>query len=144
MPRKMRTIISMVYDKDATIDAPFIDTAREVAKHTEDLKLADREHFVVLILNAHRLCIGKQTVSIGTLSASLVHPREVFKPAISMGGAAIICVHNHPSGDFSPSAEDREVTRRLSRAGELLGIPLADHVIVASNGYFSFKENGLL
>ena len=84
------------------------------------------------------------TVSIGTLSASLVHPREVFSPAIAHAAAAIVAVHNHPSGYPTPSSEDRDVTRRLQRAGELLGIPLADHVVVSAAGFFSFREHGLL
>jgi DNA repair protein RadC len=85
-----------------------------------------------------------ETVSVGTLSSSLVHPREVFTPAISRGAAAVVAVHNHPSGDSSPSAEDREATRRLQRAGEVLGIPLADHVIVSESSFFSFRESGIL
>jgi DNA repair protein RadC len=74
----------------------------------------------------------------------LVHPRECFFPAIEHSAAAIIAVHNHPSGDPTPSAEDRDVTRRLQRAGELLGIVLADHVVVSATGFFSFREHGLL
>ena len=106
---------------------------------------ADREHFAVAVLNARRTVIGVQVVSVGTLSASLVHPREVFKPAILLNGAAIVVCHNHPSGDPAPSTEDREVTRRLVRAGELLGIPVADHVIIGEGEtFFSFRERGLL
>ncbi|MBI3564686.1 MAG: hypothetical protein HY079_05770 [Elusimicrobia bacterium] len=105
---------------------------------------ARKEHFVILCLNARRQLAHCETVSVGTLSASLVHPREVFSPAIAHAAAAVVAVHNHPSGDPTPSAEDREVTRRLSRAGELLGIPLADHVVVSETGFFSFREHGLL
>lgn len=105
---------------------------------------AKKEHFMLLCLNARRQLIHLDTVSIGTLSASLVHPREVYSPAILHNAAAVVCLHNHPSGDPSPSAEDREATRRLQRAGELLGIPLADHVIVCASGFFSFREAGLL
>lgn len=125
-------------------DAPIVSCASEAAKELESIKAADREHFVVLCLSARRRVIARETVSIGTLSASLVHPREVFKPAIMANAAAIIIAHNHPSGDFSPSAEDREVTKRIQRAGEILGIPLADHVIVSTAGYFSFREGGIL
>jgi DNA repair protein RadC len=85
-----------------------------------------------------------EVISIGTLSASLCHPREIFAPAIVASAAAIIAIHNHPSGDPTPSAEDRDVTRRLQRAGEILGIPLADHVVVSESGFFSFREHGLL
>jgi DNA repair protein RadC len=73
-----------------------------------------------------------------------VHPRECFFPAIEHAAAAVVAVHNHPSGDPTPSSEDRDVTRRLQRAGELLGIPLADHVVVSGSGYFSFREHGIL
>ena len=103
-----------------------------------------KEHFIAFYLNARSQMLYWETVSIGTLSASLVHPREVFAPAISHSAAALIVAHNHPSGDCTPSPEDRDATRRLSRSGELLGIPLLDHLIVAERGYFSFKEQGLL
>jgi DNA repair protein RadC len=103
------------------------------------------EHFVLLVLDARRRVIGINEVSVGTLSASLVHPREVFRAAILLNGAAIIVAHNHPSGDCSPSSEDRDVTRRLQRAGELLGIPVADHIVLGEGeSYFSFRERGLL
>ncbi|MDE2509774.1 MAG: DNA repair protein RadC, partial [Elusimicrobia bacterium] len=105
---------------------------------------AKKEHFLILCLNARRQLIHLETVSIGTLSASLVHPRECFSPAIQHAAAAVVCVHNHPSGDPTPSSEDRDVTRRLQRAGELLGIPLADHVVVSASGFFSFREHGLI
>ena len=87
---------------------------------------ADREHFVVLFVSARNQIIGINTVSVGTLSASLVHPRELFKPAILLGAAGVIAGHNHPSGDHQPSPEDRETTRRIVRAGEIIGIPVLD------------------
>lgn len=106
---------------------------------------ADREHFMAAMIDARSQVIGVTIVSIGTLSASLVHPREVFKPAILAGAAALIVCHNHPSGDPAPSHEDREATRRLQRSGELLGIPLLDHVIIgAGETFFSFKAQGLI
>ena len=83
-------------------------------------------------------------VSLGTLAASLVHPREVFKAAIIGNAAAIIVIHNHPSGDPTPSREDREITARLKSCGETLGIPVLDHIVVAAEGYRSFAEMGLL
>ncbi|MDQ3927236.1 MAG: hypothetical protein M3272_09690, partial [Actinomycetota bacterium] len=82
-------------------------------------------------------------VSVGTLSASLVHPREVFKPAVRASAASVILAHNHPSGKVEPSQEDREVTRRIGEAAEVLGIEVLDHVIVG-DGYFSMKEHGML
>lgn len=99
-----------------------------------------RESFQVLLLDARHRLLSLRMVSLGTLTASLVHPREVFRPAIREAAAAVVVLHNHPSGDPRPSAEDREVTRRLLAAGELLGIQLLDHVIVAEGGYFSFRE----
>jgi len=101
-----------------------------------------RESFYVLLLDGRHRLISSEEVSVGTLTASLVHPREVFRDAIRSAAAAIVLVHNHPSGDPSPSAEDRSVTTRLREAGELLGIRVVDHVIVASSGYFSFREAG--
>lgn len=121
-----------------------IDGAKAAAGAFGDKRSARKEHFLVLCVDARRRLIHRETVSIGTLSASLVHPREVFGPAIEHRAAAIIAMHNHPSGDTSPSAEDKDATRRLQRAGELLGIPMLDHVIVSESGFFSFKEHGLL
>jgi DNA repair protein RadC len=108
------------------------------------VRSAKKEHFMILCLNARRQLVHDEMVSVGTLSASLVHPREVFSPAIVHGAAAVVAMHNHPSGDPNPSSEDREVTRRLQRAGELLGIPLADHVVVCESSFFSFREHGIL
>jgi DNA repair protein RadC len=102
----------------------------------------DRENFVVVLLNKNEV-IETSTVSVGTLGASLVHPREVFKPAVRASAASVILAHNHPSGKVEPSREDREVTKRLGEAAEILGIEVMDHVIVG-DGYFSMKEHGML
>jgi DNA repair protein RadC len=99
-----------------------------------------REHFLAIYLDGRHRPIGFQTVSVGTATASLIHPREVFQPAIGIGAVALIAAHNHPSSDPSPSAEDREVTERLIKAGNLLGIELVDHLVVAGFGFTSFKE----
>jgi DNA repair protein RadC len=106
----------------------------------------DREHFVVLMLDQKNKVIGIHTVSIGSLTASVVHPREVFKPAILSNAAAIILAHNHPSGQTQPSQEDRVLTVRLVTAGKLLGISILDHVIIGdgTSAYFSFADEGLL
>jgi len=104
----------------------------------------DREHFLLIMLDAGNRVIGTNLVSIGTLTASLVHPREVFKPAIPANAASIIIAHNHPSGDAAPSSEDRETTRRLVQAGKVLGIPVVDHVVFTDTRFFSFREQGLL
>ena len=103
----------------------------------------DRENFVVVLLNTKNEVIETPLVSVGTLSASLVHPREVFKPAIRASAASVILAHNHPSGKVEPSREDREVTRRLGEAAEVLEIEVLDHVIVG-DGFFSMKEHGML
>jgi DNA repair protein RadC len=99
-----------------------------------------REHFVAILLDGRHRPIAYQVVSIGTATASLVHPREVFQPAVGLGACAVIVAHNHPSGDPTPSAEDRDVTRRLAQAGGLLGILLLDSVVVADLGYVSLRE----
>jgi DNA repair protein RadC len=103
----------------------------------------DRENFVVLLLNTKNEVIETSTVSVGTLDASLVHPREVFKPAVRASAASVILAHNHPSGMVEPSREDREVTRRLGEAAGVLGIEVLDHIIVG-DGYYSMKEHGML
>lgn len=102
------------------------------------------ESFHALYLDAKGRLAHERMVSTGTLTSSLVHPREVYAPAVALRAAAVIVAHNHPSGDPEPSAEDRSTTRRLQRAGRLLGIELLDHVVVARGGYVSFLERGWL
>jgi DNA repair protein RadC len=108
------------------------------------LRRLAQERFIVVLLDGRHRVLGEEVVSQGTLTASLVHPREVFRPALRASAAALILVHNHPSGDPTPSAEDRSVTERLARAGELLGIRVLDHVVVAERGYVSLREEGAL
>lgn len=103
-----------------------------------------REHFIAFYLNSKLEIEQEYTVSIGNLDSAPVHPREVFGPAIKRSAAAVIVAHNHPSGDPSPSTEDFEVTKRLKKAGELLGIRLLDHVIVGDGKYTSMKNEGVL
>lgn len=103
----------------------------------------DRKRFVVLLLNTKNAVVATHTVSIGTLTSSLVHPREVFKPAIQASAAGLILAHNHPSGRTEPSREDRDVTRRIARAGQTLGIEVLDHLVIGDS-FFSFKEHGLI
>ena len=103
----------------------------------------DRENFVVVLLNTKNEVTDTPMVSVGTLSASLVYPREVFKPAIRASAASVILAHNHPSGKVEPSREDREVTKRLKESAEILGIEVLDHVIVG-DGHYSMKEHGML
>lgn len=103
-----------------------------------------REVFLVLQLNVKNDVIAEEIVSQGTISSSIVHPREVFQNAIKNGAAAIIVTHNHPSGDPSPSDEDLQVTKRLVETGKIIGIPLLDHVIIGQNDSFSLKAHGML
>lgn len=141
---KVKTILGYtVADSPIQADLP-TDSASKVIPFVQDIRRSDREHLIALILNTRSMVVAIDRVSVGTLSASLVHPREVFKPAILMNGAAVIVVHNHPSGDCSPSAEDKDATNRLLKAGQLLGIPLLDHIVVSAEGFYSFKEHGLL
>ncbi len=137
---------SLVRDGSIKAESRMGDCARSVAPMFRAVVGdSDREHFMVAALSARRSVIGIQVVSVGTLSASLVHPREVFKPAILLNAASAVVAHNHPSGDCQPSAEDRDVTRRLQRAGELLGIPVADHIVLGEGEtFYSFREMGVL
>ena len=117
-------------------------TAKMLASYFQGL---DREHFAVILVNAKNVFIGINVVSIGHLSGSIVHPREVFKPAIIGNAHAIILAHNHPSGDVTPSQEDKEVTKILVEAGNILKIPVLDHIILGDNGeFYSFRNEGLL
>ncbi len=106
------------------------------------LRFLPHERFLVVLLDGRHRVLGQELVSQGTLTASLVHPREVFRPALREAAAALVLVHNHPSGDPTPSREDREVTVRLVRAGEILGVPVIDHVVVAERGFCSLREEG--
>lgn len=109
-----------------------------------ELSHLTQEHFVCLFLNTKNHVIGKQTIFVGSLDASIVHPREVFKEAIKRSSASVICLHNHPSGDPTPSREDIAITRTLREVGDLVGIALLDHVIIGDNKYVSLKEQGYL
>ena len=120
-----------------------IRSAADVHRHFyPHLRDAPCERFVVVLLDGRHRVIRPVLTSLGTLTASLVHPREVFGPALREPAAAVVLVHNHPSGDPTPSREDREITVRLAAAGELLGIPVLDHVVVAEQGFVSLREEG--
>lgn len=122
----------------ATIRSP-----EDVYRHFHpQLRHLEQERFHVILLDGRHRVLRHTLVSQGTLTASLVHPREVFRPALRESAAALILVHNHPSGDPTPSREDEEVTERLVRAGGILGIPVLDHVVVAERGYCSLRERG--
>ena len=123
---------------------PAIHGPEDVRMLVRDLERARKEHFVVLLLNARHELQGRETVSIGSLNASIVHPREVFQPAILHSAASVVLVHNHPSGDPEPSEEDLSITKRLVQVGDLVGIGVLDHVIVAARGVVSFRARQLL
>ncbi|OPY55796.1 MAG: hypothetical protein A4E55_02384 [Pelotomaculum sp. PtaU1.Bin035] len=118
-----------------------VDAVEIMRRFLEDI---DREVFAIACLNTKNEPLCVSVVSLGTLSSTTVHPREVFKVALLANAASVIIFHNHPSGDPSPSSEDKSITKRLSEAGELLGISVLDHVVIGSGGRFtSFKEAGL-
>ncbi|AEF93591.1 DNA repair protein RadC [Desulfotomaculum nigrificans CO-1-SRB] len=110
----------------------------------EDLRDLDREHFLALLLNTKNRVLSKETISIGTLNSSMVHPRELFKIAIRRSAAAIILAHNHPSGDPTPSREDIMLTKRLIEVGQIIGIDVLDHIIIGDNRFTSLKSKGLI
>ncbi|MFJ7826923.1 DNA repair protein RadC [Psychrobacillus sp. NPDC096623] len=109
-----------------------------------DMTSLNQEHFVTLFLNVKNQILHKQTIFIGSLNASIVHPREIFREAVKRSAASIICAHNHPSGNPAPSTEDIDVTKRLYEAGLLMGIELLDHVIIGDHQFISLKEKGYM
>ncbi|QKY69583.1 DNA repair protein RadC [Lentibacillus sp. CBA3610] len=110
----------------------------------EEMRNLSQEHFVVLFLNTKNQIIHRQTIFIGSLNASIVHPREIYREAVKRSAASIICAHNHPSGDPSPSQEDIHVTRRLVESGKMIGIELLDHLVIGDRKFISLKEKGYL
>ena len=137
-------MIIQLKDTETKIASP--GTVCEVLKsllNTEDEVDRDREHFWVFQLDTRNCIKVLELVSLGTLNASVVHPREVFCRAISNRANSILIAHNHPSGDPTPSHEDILITKQLREAGDILDVPLIDHVIIARDGYTSFKEQGL-
>lgn len=121
-----------------------IRSPRDACRAAAGIGTADREHFLVLYLNARNVVIHEETVSVGSLNANIVHPREVFRPAIREAAAAVILVHNHPSGDVSPSREDLSLTSRLVEAGRLLGIEVLDHLIISGSRFLSFRSESYI
>ena len=124
--------------------ADLVCSPAEAAAACRQFRSKGKEHFCVIFLDTQNRIIGKEIVSIGTLNASLIHPRETFRTAIRKNCCSIIVAHNHPSGSLEPSPEDLHVTKRLRAAGQLLGIELLDHVIVTATAFCSFREQGLL
>jgi DNA repair protein RadC len=121
-----------------------IRSPRDACRAAGHIRGEDKEHFIALYLNARNCVIGKETISIGSLNANIVHPREVFRPAISLAAAAVVVAHNHPSGDVTPSQEDLNLTARLVEAGRVLGIEILDHLIVTESRFLSLRSESYM
>jgi len=139
LPSGLRVGVQLVRQGKVKYSVSIINPG-EVAKMLAHLGKQDREHFVCVHLDTRNNVLGVETVSIGSLNYSIVHPRECFKAAVLLNAASMILVHNHPSGALEPSDEDLSLTKRMVQAGKLLGIEVLDHVIISGEGYFSFKE----
>jgi len=128
--------------QDGTAEMSALCGPADVARYLKDIAAADREHIVALFLDAKNRPIGRHLVGVGTVNAAPAGPGDVFKAALLANAVSLILIHNHPSGDLTPSKEDDDLTRRIARAGALLGIRLVDHVILAPDGnYFSYKDS---
>ncbi len=123
--------------KEETGGTVTIRNAKQAFVHLKDMSNLNKEHFQGLYLNSRYKLIHSETISIGTLDASIIHPREVFRPAIEHGASAVIVAHNHPSGTLKATSDDLEVTKKLQEAGDLLGIELLDHLIISKNKFIS-------
>jgi DNA repair protein RadC len=121
-----------------------ISNPKDVFEYLKPLQDKDREHFVAIFLNAKNIPLGVNLVSIGSLCGATVHPRESFKAAIMASASSVVFAHNHPSGDPKPSDADILITQKLKDAGDLLGIPVHDHIIVGHDCYYSFRDSGQL
>ncbi len=116
---------------------------KDVWEELKDVRVHKKEHFIIFYLDTTNQEIAREIISVGSLNASLVHPREVFEPAVRNLAAQIIIAHNHPSGGLEPSKEDLEITQKLIESGDILGIEIIDHIIVTKDHYLSFREAGL-
>lgn len=123
---------------------PIISSAKDVIAQAVYMRDKSREHLMAIFLNARNEMIYKKPMFIGTLSANLVHPREIFQEALKQNAAAVVLAHNHPSGDAEPSEADLEITKRIQEAGKIMGIEVLDHVIITKNTSFSFKNEKLI
>jgi DNA repair protein RadC len=131
--------------KSAMDETPTIRSPQDVTRLVmEDLRYLQQEHFVCLFLNTKNHVIGRETLSVGSLNSTVVHPRELFRAAIKRSSASVLCVHNHPSGDPTPSPEDIQLTNRLVEAGGIIGIDVLDHIVIGDNRYVSLKEQGYM
>lgn len=135
-----RRLAERPYKEKRTIKSP-----KDAADYVM-VRLRDevREHFLAMLLDTRHHVLALPVISVGNLNASVVHPREVFKQAVLASAAFVILLHNHPSGDPEPSREDIKVTANMMQAGQIIGIPVLDHIIIGDNQYISMKENGLI
>lgn len=133
-----------VLEVDSSNTLPIIQTTKDIIAQVSYLREHKKENFVVLYLNSRYELLAKETISVGTLNASLVHPREVFEPASRYFAAQIILAHNHPSGNSEPSEDDLDLTKRMVESGKILGIEVVDHVIISNSNSFSFKDKKLI
>lgn len=118
-----------------------IEGPEDVARYASPLlRFEQKEHFLVMLLDVRNRVLAMPTVSVGSLTASVAHPREIFREAIRYSAANMILIHNHPSGDPTPSREDIQITKQMMKAGEIMGIPVLDHIIIAGDGFLSLKE----
>ena len=134
--------ISLVkrYYADEKTNEVVIKNSQDVLSLAYDLREKKKEYLVCLYLNARNVLLKKEIVSIGLLDKTLLHPREIFHPATELNAASVILIHNHPSGDFSPSEKDIQVVEKISQAGEIMGIPVIDFIIISEKGHYSFFE----
>ncbi|WP_416328382.1 RadC family protein [[Clostridium] innocuum] len=130
---------------DEVLHAPGIHHPQDILEWVnQQIGFEQQEHFLVLFLNQKNQLISSRVMFVGTLTNASVHPREIFREAMQLGCAKILCVHNHPSGDPQPSSADISLTRSIEECGVMTAIPLMDHIIVSRNTYFSFAQKGLL
>ena len=139
-----KIVAKMVKDSEVTwVDTRYTSPKQIFEAFKDDLQSEGKEHFIALHVDGKNRLLCLDRVSVGSLNQTIVHPREVFKTACISNAAAIILIHNHPSGDPQPSLEDKEITKRLCEAGDILGIRVLDHIIIGDS-YISFAESGLI
>ena len=140
----MDELVSMIQERAKEDDIHSITEARDVYTLLNEYTTKTKEHFIVITLDGASRVINSRVIHIGTVNQSLVHPREVFRDAISDNAVGIIIAHNHPSGTLEASRADISITKRLKEASRIIGIDLLDHVIITREGYYSFTDEGLL
>lgn len=144
MSERCETCKRILTDGSVSDGNPSLYSVGDFVKLSQRIVKQKREHLLCYLLDTRLRLISKEIISIGTLTASLAHPREIFHPAVKKSAASIVLVHNHPSGDPSPSDEDNRLTARLKQCAHIMGIELLDHIIVAQNGCYSYKSAGVL